>query len=118
MISMDKKYTTRDNRKVRIYATDGCGKYPVQGAIKENDGWNLACWRVDGTTIGNIQTCSDLIEVKSRMKFDRWYVFNRNGDYSIWQNKPDASSTAHAFAIKHISFEVEEGEGLPQPKGE
>jgi hypothetical protein len=116
MISMDKKYTTRDNREVRIYATNGCGAYPVHGVIEENGGWHLACWRVDGTTIENIQTCSDLIEVKSRMKFERWVVFERDGGYSLWVDKPNLALQTHLFALKHISFEVEEGEGLQHPE--
>lgn len=39
MISMDKKYKTRCGREVRIYALDGCGHFPVQGAILTESGW-------------------------------------------------------------------------------
>jgi hypothetical protein len=111
-ISKDKQYTTRDGREVRIYATDGAGPYPVQGAIKRSDGWICATWLSDGHVISRKEDPDDLIEVKPRMKFERWYLFTSQGDYSIWQSKPDASSAIDPFAIKHIVFEVEEGEGL------
>jgi len=113
MIDKDKQYKTRDGREVRIYATDGCGSYPVHGAIKRSEGWINASWGSSGYVVRPCRDMpDDLIEIKPRMKFERWYVIARNGDYSIWHNKPEASSTIDAFAIKHIVFEVEEGEGL------
>jgi len=112
MIDKDKQYKTRDGREVRIYATDAGGLYPVHGAIKRDDGWSMDSWTSQGTQLGQCESFRHLIEIKPRMKFERWYVIARNGDYSIWHNKPEASSTIDAFAIKHIVFEVEEGEGL------
>jgi hypothetical protein len=58
------------------------------------------------------QTEYDLIEVKPRMKFERWVVLHRNGEWASWMSRPSDASTVDAFAIKHIVFEVEEGEGL------
>jgi hypothetical protein len=112
MIDKDKQYTTRDGREVRIYATDCGGLQPVHGAIKSSDGWSMDSWTQQGTQLGQFESFRHLIEVKQRMKFERWYLFTSQGDYSIWQSKPDASSAIDAFAIKHIVFEVEEGEGL------
>jgi len=112
MIDKDKQYTTQDGREVRIYATDCGGLHPVHGAIKSSDGWSMDSWTKQGTQLGQIESFRHLIEVKPRMKFERWYLFTSQGDYSIWQSKPDASSAIDAFAIKHIVFEVEEGEGL------
>jgi hypothetical protein len=113
MIDKDKQYKTRDGREVRIYATDGGGEYPVHGAIRRGDGWGCEMWGSNGRIVSSCrQKPEDLIEVKPRMKFERWYLFTSQGDYSIWQSKPDTSSAIDAFAIKHIVFEVEEGEGL------
>lgn len=61
--------------------------------------------------MGNIQTCSDLIEVKPRMKFERWIAIDSGGNASMFSEKVTNGGTS-LFAIKHISFDVEEGEGL------
>jgi len=111
-ISKDKQYTTREGFPYRCYATDGGGDYPVHGAFFLENSWRVIRHTENGRAFTTGEDKYDLVEVKPRMKFERWYVINRNGDYSIWQSKPDASSTTHAFAIKHIVFEVEEGEGL------
>jgi hypothetical protein len=107
----DKQYKTRDGREVRIYATDGAGPYPVQGAIKRSDGWNCATWLSDGHVISSKQDPEDLIEVKPRMKFERWVAIGHCGSISMFSEKVTSGGPS-LFAIKHISFEVEEGEGL------
>jgi hypothetical protein len=112
MIDKNKQYKTRDGREVRIYATDGAGTYPVQGAIRHEDGWYLAQWKQSGKHVGECDGSNDLIEVKPRMKFERWIVLHRNGEWASWMTRPSDASTVDAFAIKHIVFEVEEGEGL------
>jgi len=35
MIDIDKKYTTRAGKEVRIYKIDSDGEYPVDGAVLE-----------------------------------------------------------------------------------
>lgn len=111
-IDKNKQYKTRDGREVRIYATDVAGIYHVHGATKNESGWYLAQWYSDGRRSRFNESPSDLIEVKPRMKFERWVMVNRNGDYSLWLDKPSKSVSVDAFAITRISFEVEEGEGL------
>lgn len=63
MISMDKKYQTRGGHKVRIYALDGAGIHPIQGAVKTDNGWVMATWFKDGRCTVSMETPSDLIEV-------------------------------------------------------
>lgn len=117
MISMDKEYKTREGLEVRIYAIDGCGFYPVHGAIKNEYGWNSTYWRGNGMSLKDTPCSSDLIEVKPRIKIERWVLVNSNGDYSIWLDKPSKEViTPSAFGLTRISFEVEEGEGLPSSK--
>ena len=112
-ISKDKQYKTRDGREARIYATDGAGEYSVHGALKSSEGWIYTTWGSQGHIVDpSRETLEDLIEAKPRMKFERWLMFERDGGYSLWLDKPSKSSSVDAFAIKHISFEVEEGEGL------
>ncbi len=48
MIDMKKNYRTRDGKPVRIYAVDGCGSRPVQGATLEKAGWAIRCWPSNG----------------------------------------------------------------------
>jgi hypothetical protein len=58
------------------------------------------------------ETLEDLIEVKPRMRFERWVMFKRDGDYSLWLDEPSKAASVDAFAITRITFEAEEGEGL------
>ena len=111
-ISKDKQYTTRDGREVRIYATDGTGPYPVHGAIRESNGWYSCNWSQYGKYSEEPDSPSHLIEVKPRMKFERWALVERDGNYSLWLDKPSTASSVDAFGITQIVFEVEEGEGL------
>jgi hypothetical protein len=111
MIDKNKQYKTRDGREVRIYATDGGGIYPVHGAIKNESGWYLAQWYSDGRHIRSNESPSDLIEVKPRIKIERWIVVYENGEVNTLKTPPVPADYGR-FAVKHISFEVEEGEGL------
>ena len=113
MIDKDKQYTTRDGSEVRIYATDGGGSYPVHGAIKRSEGWLSASWGISGYVVSPVREMpDDLIEVKPRMKFERWALVERNGGYSLRLDKPSKAASVDAFGISRITFEVEEGEGL------
>ena len=65
-ISKDKMYMTRDGRKVRIYATDGGGLYPVHGAYLRLDGWFCEVWTEYGDFLLSGPNSLDLIEVKPK----------------------------------------------------
>jgi hypothetical protein len=45
------------------------------------------------------------------MKFERWVAIGHCGSISMFSEKVTSGGPS-LFAIKHISFEVEEGEGL------
>ena len=47
------KETTRDGTKVRIYAEDGGGKFPIQGAVLEGDFWISEVWKANGRYAGS-----------------------------------------------------------------
>lgn len=113
MIDKNKQYKTRSGREVRIYATDGVEPHPVHGAIKLGDGWIYALWKSTGCVVSVFQEMpDDLIEIKRRIKIERWIALDRLGNGAMYLDKPPRSVISTAFAIKHISFEVEEGEGL------
>jgi hypothetical protein len=112
-IDKNKQYKTRDGQEVRIYATDGTGERCVHGSVFLDCGWVAGVWTADGFhRPSKTQDAFDLIEIKPRIKFERWALVERDGNYSLWLDKPSTASSVDAFAIKHIVFEVEEGEGL------
>lgn len=60
MISMDKKYRTRDGREVRLLCVDGPELWPVCGLI---DGDNMpSAWDLDGAFSTDGMHSDDLIE--------------------------------------------------------
>jgi hypothetical protein len=111
MISKDKQYATRDGREVRIYATDGAGQHPVHGSIRESNGWYSCNWSQYGKYSEEPDSPSHLIEVKPRKKIERWFVIYCDGT-SITLTTPPSLNEDERFAVKHIVFEVEKGEGL------
>jgi hypothetical protein len=112
MIDKNKQYKTRDGREVRIYATDGAGTRPVQGAIRASNGWYSCNWSQYGKYSEEPDSPSHLVEVKPRIKIERWVMVGRDGGYSLWLDKPSRAASVDAFGLTRISFEVEEGEGL------
>jgi hypothetical protein len=73
-IDMSKKYLTRDGRKVRIYAVDAGGDYPVHGAILKagTDGdWTAETWAGGDYLFSSRADAAphhgDLVEVKAEV---------------------------------------------------
>jgi hypothetical protein len=50
-LEVGKYYRTRDGRKVRIYALDGEGGFPIHGAVLEADGWDSSDWTLSGVSV-------------------------------------------------------------------
>jgi len=64
MIDINKKYKTREGQKVRIYATDGAGDYPIHGAIKASTGWENWVWSKNGNfLVSGEENEYDLVEI-------------------------------------------------------
>lgn len=114
MIDINKKYRTRDGREVRIYATDGAGKYPVHGAVTSfGAGWEIFTWTKEGREDVGLKNNSDLIEVRPRHKRTVWLnVYEKS--ISHWDSKELAADRASSDRIACIKVELdfEEGEGL------
>lgn len=47
-IEVGKFYKTKTNSKIRVYALDGIGDYPVHGAINQGDGWESIEFTLEG----------------------------------------------------------------------
>lgn len=66
-VSLNKKYITKEGVEVRLYSTDGGGKYPVHGAYNfkglQGDSWNVAMWTLEGRFNTSHITAIDLEEV-------------------------------------------------------
>jgi hypothetical protein len=111
MISKDKTYRTRDGREVRIYATDGGGKYPVHGSVKTDDGWRSRTWDSNGQ-VGPFKNDGDLIEVKPRIKRTVWINVYED-DCDAFQHKAPADChVENRLACVTVEIDCEEGEGL------
>jgi hypothetical protein len=109
MVDKNKQYKTREGFPYRCYATDGGGAYPVHGAYFKGGEW-LPIRHKENGMFGDDEHYHDLIEVKPRIKIERWVTVADDGSVFVFTNKVKGGPSV--FAIKHIVFEVEEGEGL------
>lgn len=112
MISMDKKYRTRDGREVRIYAVDGGGNSPIHGAVLtgEHKMWFFWSWHKDGRHTVSYETKSDLVEVKPRIKRTVW--LSLYPDCGTWISDKNLSVGDDCLARVKVEIDCEEGEGL------
>jgi len=95
MIEVNKKYTTRDGKEVRIYATDGLGAYPVHGAILEYGIWGINSWTEYGEQEGRHKSEKDLVGVWAPQDKEPIWCWNA-GDISkrtlrFWDAKGSAT---------------------------
>jgi hypothetical protein len=114
MIDIKKQYRTRDGREVRIYATDGRGPRAIHGAVWYDEQWNQHQWRNNGKWDLYKDDCSDLIQVKPRIKKPVYLHIFENGNI-IARDCEDVLSTAtHGKVVARLKVEIdcEEGEGL------
>ena len=115
MIDKDRTYRTRDGREVRIYATDGGGrKKPVQGAVKEKDGWYMLAWSKNGV-VSNIDRNLDLIEVRPRHKRTVWLNMYGSGvvpEACSSKERADLAAACGRIACIKVELDFAEGDGL------
>lgn len=110
-ISKDKHYDTREGLPYRCYATDGGGSFPVHGAFFRSGEWFPVRHREYGGILVKGEHAYDLVEVKQRIKIERWIFVDDAGLTKTFSEPPMVVGPG-CFAIKHIIFEVEKGEGL------
>lgn len=116
-ISKDKQYVTVEGQlPYRCYATDAGGDYPVHGSVGKEGNWEAVTHNEFGFFRGSHAPhpydLVDINEVKPRVKIERWIVVFPTGACQTHLAKPDPEFLRDAFAVKHIVFEVEKGEGL------
>lgn len=116
------RLTTRDGRKVRIYAVDGRGTYCVHGAVEaDTGGWQIKTWGPGGHY--GFGTGENLILPPRRIKREVWVnVYpatgaaepgRTSGAYG-WSTRKIADDAAghNRIACIPITIDCEEGEGL------
>lgn len=115
LISMDKKYKTRDGCAVRIFSLDCGGNFPVAGAILGREGvWLVERWTMDGHYISQPrQNCNDLIEVKEKHKRKIFLnIYDTEVCAHISLDSANDCRRTSCVAVKEVELEYEEGEGL------
>ena len=116
MIDINKKYRTRDGHEVRIYATDGGGKNPVHGSIKQEDGWILQVWPKSGRYFEDDDEGYriDLIEVRPRHKRTVWLNIYGPESFTSHISREQAEDEQDTKRIACIKVELDfaEGDGL------
>ena len=114
MIDINKKYTTRDGKEVRLYAVDGKASFPVHGAVKTSTGWEARVWSCYGEVIIGKTLNNDLIPIKE--KHVRWVNVYKDGMGSLWCSEELARDEAVSRCAKgnvvllrteKLEFEVE-----------
>lgn len=86
--------TTRDGRAVRVYADDGYGGYPIQGAILDPDGWCQAPWAANGQwnryEVDEVDDLRDLIPAR------------RSGEATLYVYDAESGPHACTYDARHV----------------
>lgn len=120
MISMNKKYQTRDGKPVRLICIDETlERYPVIGII-DNDESSPSSWTKEGCYFGDDEEESsrDLVEIKEEKTFTGWVNLYTDGSFGqVYSSKEECKSArgygVHpAFACVQVTLTRKEGDGL------
>jgi hypothetical protein len=123
IFEVGEEYETECGFKVRIYATDGAGKYPIHGAFCKHGEWRSQDWTEDGrySDTGGESGIDIKRPNKNRIKQEVWiYVYRHtNGVVSItahpiknWPETLPKFTQWKLVACYPHTVDVEEGEGL------
>jgi hypothetical protein len=116
MIDKNKTYKTRDDREVRIYATDGGDLFEdrtIHGAVKNRDRWVFAVWNATtGRCFASVkeETAMDLIEVRPRHKRTVFLHVFKNS--AVCATEEAYYVVTGRIACIKVELDFEEGEGL------
>jgi len=108
MISMNKKYQTRDGQPVELLTTRSreSRKWPVMGYIGDCK-W-VTFWGPEGIhDVNGVRSNLDLVEVKPKRVL--WLNVYPDGDSSSHESREDADECAGARRIARLKVEFGEG---------
>ena len=118
-IDTTKKYTTRDRREARIYATDGAGSYPLHGAVKQENGeWHTVEWTEDGYYLADeTEEARDLVEAVEQKMLKGWVnIYDHSptkGFLHLTKELADSVvPSSKRIACVYVEIPYKEGEGL------
>ena len=113
-------WVRRDGGKVRIYATDGAGPYPIHGAFETKSGWRIAFWSLHGGYLhSSLERSFDLIRLYNwreelapiwaalHPRF-KCFAMDDDGEWFLYEHKPTrerkryALSTGECWLINHL----------------
>jgi hypothetical protein len=113
MISMDKKYRTRNGLPVELITVSGRGSSPVLGYV--SDITRVFSWTADGKLYeAEANDEDDLVEVKEKKTITVWVNISSCGHIYGYPYASVVSDCrgSNTIACKQIDIEYEEGEGL------
>ena len=108
-----KEYTLQNGWRYRVYATDGAYPFSIHGAYWHP--YNTAWIHLDLNGDGKYPVNSDFDLLPERVKGDWWILITNDLGAMVYESKDEASQDAKYFgakAVVHVTYDVEEGEGL------
>jgi len=115
LIELGKKYKTKDGRNVKILQFINNEDYPIVAVITEEDGTeDVKGYTKYGTFYKNTSCDADLFEQPEVVTKELWLELTKSGDVYVWKtfNCAEESKDEFTIAIKKITVEFTEGEGL------
>lgn len=110
-----KPVQTRDGRKARIICTDRKGEMPIVALITSEDGTEtISDFKLNGSYWCGLKE-SDLINIPQRIISTIYIAVWRDGEINMFRTKENAEKcqgNKHLFAIKEITLDATEGEGI------
>jgi len=101
---------TRDGREVRIYATDGKGKYPIHGAILTDGGWEDQTWTHDGCLLTEHSAEAEDLIAKPQRVTGWMNVYKSNNNYTlsdIYESKDRVKNLSSEDCLGQIYIDTE-----------
>lgn len=107
-----KEYKTRDGRKVRIYAVDGGGEYPIHGVYFNGNKWQLTSWTRDGRI--SLTMCDSFADIMppEPEKVTVWLNIYPDGQIQNHRSRENANRNATSDRIACVPLTYFKGEGL------
>lgn len=114
-VDWSKATKTVDGRKVRIYATDAGGEYPIHGGLICQDGvWGIHSWNKNGRKTDKESVTFGLDLAPPTIRVEGWLNVYPESLGSVHRTRGEADKSAERdrIACIHIEHDVTPGEGL------
>ena len=114
-IDINKTYRTRSGKKVKLWTTEAqCSIYRIKGEVEvRHNEWIYCSWFACGQySRPSGPHHLDLVEVKPRIKLERWVSVFPNGTAGFYPSREGADFCSNSTRIACVKIEIdcEEGE--------